>query len=164
MLATIERLARLGRRALVVGSPPPHDDLSRFVGLPVTFAGPLRRADIPAALASARFGLNDTPDVFPYNRQTSIKTLEYAAAGLGIIANRYAWVQDFAVKYEVPILWLDDVIKMGPGAAERLTRTWFDPAQLAQIEWGRLLDSIGFVGFLSGLTNGNGEEVSIVAS
>jgi hypothetical protein len=108
----------------------------------------LPRAAIPAALARARFGLNVTPDVFPYNRQTSIKTLEYAAAGLGIIANRYGWIEGFARAQGGPVQWLDEVLAMGPDAAARLERPRFDPARLEPLEWGRMLDRIGFADFL----------------
>ena len=40
-------------------------------------------------------GLNFTPDIFPFNVQSSTKTIEYSAAGLGVISNRYIWAETF---------------------------------------------------------------------
>lgn len=39
--------------------------------------GPVNRDQLPEIYKNARFGLNYTPDIYPYNVQTSTKTLEY---------------------------------------------------------------------------------------
>ena len=93
----------------------------------------------------------------PFNRQTSVKTLEYAAAGLGIIANRYGWVEQFAADHGVPVLWLDDVLRGGRDAVGRLPVPVYDPQRLAHLEWNALLERAGFAAFVSTVSrNGAG--------
>jgi len=72
----------------------------------ITLLGPVERKDLPEIYRNTRFGLNYTPDIYPYNIQTSTKTLEYLASGLGVISNKYFWAERFfhEIKYE-PI-WL----------------------------------------------------------
>jgi hypothetical protein len=59
--------------------------------------GPVSRDQLPEIYKNARFGLNYTPDIYPYNVQTSTKTLEYLASGLGVISNKYKWSEFFSV-------------------------------------------------------------------
>ena len=144
----MERLARNGWRIIAFGNVPLQIDRPRLSALGIEFAGPIARADVPAALGRARFGLNVTPDVLPFNRQTSVKTLEYAAAGLGIIANRYGWMEQFAADHDVPVLWLDDVLRGGRDAIGRMQVPVHDPQRLAHLEWNALLERTGFAAFV----------------
>lgn len=160
VIDAMERLARNGWRIVAFGNVPPKIDRAHLHALGIEFAGPIARADVPAALSRARYGLNITPDVFPFNRQTSIKTLEYAAAGLGIIANRYGWVEQFAIDNAVPVLWLDDVLRGGRDAVERLPAPGYDPRRLAHLEWIALLERAGFAEFVCAIDrNGAGVRV-----
>lgn len=151
VVEAMERLARNSWRVIAFGSVPPQIDRPRLSALGIDFAGPIARADVPAALGRARFGLNVTPDVVPFNRQTSVKTLEYAAAGLGIIANRYGWVDQFAADHGVPLLWLDDVLDGGRDAVAQLPVPVYDPQRLAHLEWNALLELAGFAAFVSAM-------------
>ncbi len=152
VLPMIEHLARRGWRMLVIGHVPAGIDLAAYATLPISFTGALSRADLPAALARARFGLNVTPDIFPFHRQTSTKCLEYAAAGLGIISNRYRWAEEFAAAFDFPMIWLDDILPLAPDAAHRLSPPPFDTGRIADLRWDRLLDRVGFIDFLAKLT------------
>lgn len=145
----MERLASQGWRIIAFGKVPPTVDQARLASIGIDFAGPITRDQIPAALARARFGLNFTPDVPPFNRQTSVKTLEYAAAGLRIIANRYDWMIGFAADHAIAPHWLDDVLAQGRDALVHAPAPAADPQRLAHLEWNRLLETIGFARFVS---------------
>lgn len=148
VVETLERLATTGWKVIAFGMLDNAAHRARLRRAGVEIAGPIARADVPGALASARFGLNVTPDVAPFNRQTSVKTLEYAAAGLGIIANRYAWIAEFAEQHGIAVHWLDEVLMQGREAVDRLTPARADPARIAYLEWDCLLDEAGFIPFL----------------
>jgi hypothetical protein len=143
VLSTIAELARRGFTLLVIGDIPDGTDIGAFAGLPVEFTGQLPRDDLPAALARARFGLNVTPDAYPYNIQTSTKTIEYAAAGLGIISNRYRWIDHFARERSAAILWLDRLT-----SPEALAGYVAAPIDVTDLLWSHILDEAGFERFL----------------
>ncbi|MCL4672319.1 MAG: hypothetical protein KJZ64_05165 [Sphingomonadaceae bacterium] len=145
---TLEALANAGWKVIVFGKLDDANSRARLHHAGVEIAGAIGRHDVPAALATARFGLNVTPDVAPFNRQASVKTLEYAAAGLGIIANRYAWIEDFAERHGIAVHWLDDVLAQGRTAPDRLEPAPVDLARIAYLEWECLLGRVGFSAFL----------------
>lgn len=149
VVRAMEQLAERGWRIIAFGNVPADVDRRRLATLDIDFAGPIGRDDVPEALSRARFGLNVTPDVAPFNIQTSVKTLEYAAAGLGIIANRYGWMERFAATHGLQPLWLDDVLGAGKAAVTGLQVPDTDPRRFAHLEWNRLLTASGFVSFLS---------------
>lgn len=143
VLPTFAGLAERGFRLLAIGDVPDGADLSAFTGLPVEFTGQLPREALPSALARARFGLNVTPDAYPYNIQTSTKTIEYAAAGLGIISNRYRWIEDFASERQAAILWLDQLT-----SPEELATHTAGSVDVTDLLWSHILDETGFERFL----------------
>lgn len=63
-------------------------------------------------MVQARYGLNFTPDKFPLNIQDSTKVIEYCAAGLGVITNRYQWVNEFEESRCAKFLDLDTIKKI----------------------------------------------------
>ncbi len=75
----------------------------------VTFSGAVPFADIPELAARCRFGINLTPDITPYNFQTSTKVVEYLALGLPVISNDYRWVRDFEVASGARIAKLTEI-------------------------------------------------------
>lgn len=77
----------------------------------ITLVGKVDRFQLPGLYANARFGLNYTPNVYPFNVQTSTKTLEYLASGLPVISNRYFWMERFSEKVNQKVLWLDVFLK-----------------------------------------------------
>lgn len=74
----------------------------------ITILGRVERKDLPEIYRNSRFGLNFTPDFYPYNIQTSTKTLEYLASGLGVISNKYKWSEQFFNKINYKPIWIDD--------------------------------------------------------
>lgn len=106
LLDCITKLAAIGYKIIIVGYATEVDKnkFSNFNN--VTFYGPATRLEIADIYKNCRYGLNFTPDIFPFNVQTSTKTLEYIASGLAVISNKYEWSIKFSKKYN--IIWLDD--------------------------------------------------------
>lgn len=144
LIEEINRLASIGLKILIVGHVDKHtSDL--FGGRKgVTFAGMLARHDLPQAYRMARAGLNFTPDIYPFNIQTSTKTLEYCAAGLGVVSNRYEWVQQFEHDRGGSFLWLEKLNTRGD--VEDFS---YRSPDVRDLEWHSLLDRASFSEFLS---------------
>lgn len=75
----------------------------------ITILGRVERSDLPEIYRNARFGLNFTPDIYPFNIQTSTKTLEYLASGLGVISNKYFWSECFFKSINLKPIWLEEI-------------------------------------------------------
>lgn len=97
------RLAGLGMKIAVVG---PDIDFQNEL---ITSFGRVDPSEARRIISQATHGLNYTPDVFPLNIQDSTKVIEYCAAGLGVITNRYSWVNNFELVQGARFLTLDDV-------------------------------------------------------
>lgn len=65
----------------------------------IQFAGPVSHSAVNTYLQKSRFALNFLPDAEPFNRQTSTKFLEYAAAHIPVISTGYSWVRNFQQQY-----------------------------------------------------------------
>ena len=89
ILKEVYRLADLGFSIALVGmdDKPQHRNIKNF--------GKVVPAEARELISQAKYGLNYTPDIFPLNIQDSTKVIEYCAAGLGVISNRYKWINDF---------------------------------------------------------------------
>ena len=74
----------------------------------ITILGRVERKDLPEIYRNSRFGLNFTPDLYPYNIQTSTKTLEYLASGLTVLSNKYEWICKFSKQNKIKVLWLEN--------------------------------------------------------
>jgi hypothetical protein len=143
LVGELLRLAKLGLKILIAGEV---DESTRklFGALGhVTFTGRLQPHELPEVYGSARLGLNYTPDVYPFNCQTSTKTLEYCAAGLGVISNRYQWASKFAEQRGATFLWLDDLT-----SETDLNAFNFQVPDVSDLEWSTLLNAAGMEDFL----------------
>jgi glycosyltransferase involved in cell wall biosynthesis len=61
----------------------------------IVFMGPLPYNSMDSYILKARFGINYVIDKEPFNKQSSVRLLEYAALGLPIITTQYEWVEQF---------------------------------------------------------------------
>ncbi|MGS1138646.1 hypothetical protein [Castellaniella sp. UC4442_H9] len=146
LLKELIRLAGLGIKVLVVGTVSDRV-LTLLRHRPnITLAGRLTRQELPQAFATARAGLNYTPAMHPFNIQTSTKTLEYCAAGLGVVSNRYSWIREFSCSRGFEPLWLDRI-----QSRDDLLRHAFTPVDVSALEWNRVLEASGFLKFLQSL-------------
>lgn len=117
----------------------------------ITVLGRLERRDLPEIYRNSRFGLNFTPDLYPYNIQTSTKTLEYLASGLGVISNKYKWSEQFFNKINYQPIWLDEFdfiknIEVNNIMIGRLS-------SIRKYAWKGILSDSNFDGFLREILN-----------
>lgn len=106
LFAAVERA---GLTILAAGHVQP-DIAERFARSDyVTFAGPVGVHEIPELAGRCRFGINLTPDVAPYNFQTSTKVVEYLALGLPVVSNDYRWIREFEATSGARIAKLTDI-------------------------------------------------------
>lgn len=108
----------------------------------ITLLGQVSRDQLPEIYRNARFGLNYTPDVYPYNIQTSTKTLEYLASGLRVISNKYKWVESLEKSHNFGIVWLDqDIYNIGVDGFN-------NSYDMDCYSWNHILHNSGFLNFL----------------
>lgn len=108
----------------------------------ITLLGQVSRDQLPEIYRNARFGLNYTPDIYPYNIQTSTKTLEYLASGLRVISNKYKWVESLEKLHNFGIVWLDqDIYNIGVDGSN-------NNYDMDCYSWNHILHNSGFLNFL----------------
>lgn len=143
LVGELLRLAKLGLKILIAGEVDESTrEVFRLFGH-VTFTGRLQQHELPGVYARARAGLNYTPDIYPFDRQTSTKTLEYCAAGLGVVSNRYQWASEFAEQRGATFLWLDNL-----KSKTDVDTFNFQVPDVSDLEWSTLLDVAGLDDFL----------------
>lgn len=144
LLLEIERLAKMGFKILVVGSVS-SEVLEQFSTFnQVIFTGKVSRNELPTLFQKAKAGLNYTPDIYPFNIQTSTKTLEYLAAGLGVVSNSYSWIREFSQKYRFSPLWTNDILDR-----ESLLNFNFEIIDVRSFSWNSILSDSDLNGFLT---------------
>ena len=135
-------------KILVVGISP--DDEQPMTG--VTFQSPIPYAEVPKLLVLARYGLVLTQRCLPHNDQDSTKCLEYAAAGLKLIAFDGPWIRRFAAQRHANIFFLDEGLPTRRTLEERNCNT----VDVSDLEWNRLLDSVHLFETVSELIRAKG--------
>lgn len=135
-------------KIFVVGVSPEEEPPLRDV----TFIAPIPYAAVPGKLAQARYGLVLTPNRPPYNDQDSTKCLEYAAAGLKLIAFDGPWIRRFAAQRHANIFFLEEGLPTRRTLEERGCNT----VDVSDLEWNRLLDSVHLFETVSELVRAKG--------
>lgn len=109
ILNIFENLSKKGFKQCIIGKIS--DNTNKFLkGFNnITLTGPLKRTEIPYIYSISEAGLNYTPDIYPFNIQTSTKTLEYLSSGIKCISNRYQWSIDFSNEIGYDFLWLEEM-------------------------------------------------------
>lgn len=127
----IKKLADLGITIAVVGSEIPfkHELITSF--------GRKNPIEARRIISQAKYGLNYTPDVFPLNFQDSTKVIEYCAAGLGVITNKYHWVNRFEKSRGANFLDLKEI-----NLASDLYEYNYIVPNIDDLEWGFLINNI----------------------
>jgi hypothetical protein len=134
------RLANLGFSIALVGPefPIKHSGIKNFGRQSPKVAREI--------IACARYGLNYTPDVFPLNIQDSTKVIEYCAAGLGVITNRYEWVNRFEASVSGKFLTLSDI-----NTKKDVEEFTFIRPKIEHLDWRSILSRSGFLQKVKGL-------------
>ena len=71
--------------------------------------GRVERNQIPEYYSKCKVGLNFTPNIHPLNLQSSTKTIEYCAAGLGVLSSKYKWINNFEIDKKANFMWINDL-------------------------------------------------------
>lgn len=146
LLQCISALAHKGFRIGLAGSMSEEERLFVAACPGVEYVGRLPLKEVPGFIAQSHAGLNFCPDIYPYNIQTSTKVIEYLAAGISVVSNQYAWIDDHAARFGYDYI---NVATLGsPADLVGLPRCILDVAAARQFEWGRLLDNAGFEPFV----------------
>ncbi|MFB5700134.1 glycosyl transferase [Acinetobacter radioresistens] len=119
----------------------------------ITILGRVERSDLPEIYRNSRFGLNFTPDVYPYNIQTSTKTLEYLASGLGVISNKYKWSEQFFNEVNYQPIWLNDCDFLKNIEVNNIVLV--SPPSIQKYTWNNILSDSNFDSFLREILNEN---------
>ena len=117
----------------------------------ITILGRVERSNLPEIYRNARYGLNFTPNFYPYNIQTSTKTLEYLASGLGVISNKYKWSEQFFNEIDYQPVWLEDFDFLK--TIERSSRLIVPPPLIYRYGWKKILSDSKFDVFLREILN-----------
>jgi hypothetical protein len=112
----------------------------------IQFIGPLPRNKIPYYLQQATFAINFIPNKAPFNRQTSTKLLEYAAAKIPIISTRYHWVQEFEKKHGGAFFYLES--DWSNFTWENIHRFTYQFPALQNFTWEKQILDSGIMDFL----------------
>lgn len=145
LIKEIKRLSNIGFKILLIGDISRKDLIELKTHKNIYCAGRIDRDSIPSMYKKCRFGLNFTPDIYPFNIQTSTKTLEYIASGLNIISNKYHWIQDFSSKYEFSVVWSDSINKRADleDSFQNCRNEW-----IRDFSWDVVLEKTNFKNFL----------------
>lgn len=128
-------------KVIVVGRVS-EDDRKLLSVKNITLVGIVSRKELPEIYRDARFGLNFTPDVYPYNVQTSTKTLEYLASGLRLITNRYSWIEQFCDRMQLEPIWLENI------EMKIISNSDFSKPNMEKFKWEYVLEKSGFECFI----------------
>lgn len=147
----IEVLRRLARnyKVVVVGQVSDLES-SLLKHENITILGRVKRKDLPEIYRDSRFGLNFTPDTYPYNIQTSTKTLEYLASGLQVISNKYFWAERFFNELGFEPIWLN-----GNNVSEIVikSKNVSNIETMKKFSWSNVLDKSNLDSFLREMMN-----------
>lgn len=105
----ILRLHEIGFKLCLIGEIPEDFKLIINNKKNIHTTGRLHREEIPEYYKKSAAGLNYTPDIYPFNIQTSTKTLEYLASGLHCISNKYQWAIDFSNQMNAQFIWNEEI-------------------------------------------------------
>lgn len=116
--------------------------------------GRVCRSEIPELYKNSKYGLNFIPDIYPFNKQTSTKVLEYIASGLMVLSNKYDWISEFSIKNSFDVIWLDNVNNIEDiECIDKENLIFKGNSMIKELEWSKVLDRSGFHNFLLNLLN-----------
>lgn len=141
------QLANRGFKIIVVGDLSLEDAGILKASGNVTLTGRLARHEIPEIYRKCYAGLNFTPDIFPFNLQTSTKTLEYLASGLQVVSNDYFWIRKFAKERWLNVVWLNSC------ESPDVVRESVSCVDVHDLSWDAILEQANLSNFLHNLVS-----------
>lgn len=152
LIEEIIRLSIIGLKIQVIGSIELKtvQIFKKYANIKIL--GRVCRSEIPELYKNSKCGLNFVPDIYPFNKQTSTKVLEYIASDLIVLSNKYEWISDFSDNNNFNINWLNHINDIQD--IETIYRNNVEnksKLNLEDREWNNLLDRCGFDKFLLSL-------------
>lgn len=149
LIKALIKLAEMDYKILVIGNVTADEKKYLEANKNITLAGRVERSMLPEMYRNCRYGLNYTPDIYPFNIQTSTKTLEYIASGLDVISNRYQWAEDFSNRYDFSFVWLEEF------SSNIVSRNDSNGSRefIQSFSWSSVLDNSKILGFIENITN-----------
>ncbi len=147
LIEEILRLSKIGFRILVIGEIP-NSLLDIFSDCKsITLVGKVSRNELPELYSKCMAGLNYTPNIYPFNIQTSTKTLEYLASGLTLISNKYEWIDIFSKKNNIEYINTDHLLKIDNLKSIKCKKDF------REFEWSEVLEKSNLYEFLNQIKN-----------
>lgn len=92
----------------------------------------------------AKYGLNYTIDIYPFNIQDSTKLIEYCALGLKVVTNKYYWVNKFEKEIGASFLDINDFLNN----SDILNDFMFSNGKINNYEWSKVIQKSGLSNLL----------------
>lgn len=143
LIEALRELAQQGYKLLVIGEISSESENTLKSSGNVTCVGKQPYSELPKLYKQATYGVNYTPNIFPFNLQTSTKTLEYLACGLHLISNRYEWIETFCLENHYQPIWLEDI-----GQLDIVENQLKMLPDMSRYTWENILDQARFEQFL----------------
>ncbi len=143
LLECIKYLSKFGFKIALIGNMKNklYNEFKKIDN--VSLLGKLDLDEIIKIFNITKCGLNFTPDIFPFNVQSSTKTIEYSAAGLGVLSNRYIWVETFEKSRIANFLYLDQL-----KSKDQIYNYNFKNAYVDDLIWENILKKNNFKEFI----------------
>ncbi|NVN82670.1 MULTISPECIES: hypothetical protein [unclassified Vibrio] len=135
VLSTIKKLAALGFELHIIGGELP-EKIPNVITYPR-----MSQKDAYTIAASCTFGLNYTPDLYPYNIQDSTKLIDYCGLGMRVITNKYQWVYDFEIETNSCFYNVEDVITLS--SFDEIDQLPYREGDYSKRAWEEVIDSSG---------------------
>ena len=148
LIDIIENLAKLNLKILIIGfyDNKTFDRFQKYQN--IKMLGRIERYQIPEYYSKCKVGLNFTPNIHPLNLQSSTKTIEYCAAGLGVISSKYKWINDFAKDRKANFLWIDEI-----KSKSDFEKFNFISPNVDDLSWPNILDNCNLDKFILKVMN-----------
>ena len=134
-------LSKSSLTILLIGTPEAeiYKNFKNFKN--IHFAGRIGRKDLPKAITLGKYGLNITPNIYPYSFQDSTKVIEYCALGLPVISTKHDWSSNFAQKNNATFHYIDNEYEdLQHLTAERLQKIDFAIPNMESYSWSSIID------------------------
>ena len=142
----ISKIASLGFRFAVVGNTEKEGRVLSCVSKNTHCFGKVSLKRSYEIMASAKYGLNFTPGIFPFNIQDSTKVIEYCALGLDVVTNRYKWVDEFEEKIGAKFLSFEAV-----DSYESVSSFNFKQGDIEIYSWDNVISKADLMNFFEGI-------------
>jgi hypothetical protein len=143
LVEMLHKVARLGYRIAVIGNSDYEADLFKENDNIECF-GRLTQQESFSIAKRCKFGLNYTPDEYPFYFQDSTKLIEYCGLGLKVITNRYEWVDQFEFSSDSAFMDLSELL-----AGENPNDFNFKIGDVSHLSWINVIDKSGLEQLIS---------------